>query len=89
MITRVARPPWTPRTDEQHEAIAALRKAVAAANRARKKAEELDEVVWTRAQEARAVKVSATFIANEIGPNRATLYRHVPAPSKDAEGEGE
>jgi hypothetical protein len=88
MITRVSRPPWTPKTDEQRQAIAALRRAVAAANRARKKADEADEEVWRLAQAARAVKVSATFIANEIGPNRATLYRHVPA-KKSVEGQGE
>ncbi len=82
MITNVPKSPWEPKTDEQRKAVAALDRAVAAAKRSRKKADADDAVVWERAAAARAVGVAATFITSRIGPNRATLYRHVPAKTE-------
>lgn len=86
MIKHVPKSPWTPKTDEQREAIAVLRRKVAAAKRAKDRSDQANGEVWEAAEAARAVKVAATFIAKEIGPNRATLYRYVPAKATQEGG---
>jgi hypothetical protein len=74
--------PWEPKTKEQFAAIAALRRSVAKAKRLNEKADADEAEVWRLAAAARVVGVAATFITKRIGPNRATLYRRVPAKAK-------
>lgn len=68
---RVARPKWTPQTAEQ-------RRAIAAAKRAAKMADDAEGLVWTAVAEALKLDVPASYIADAVGRGRATLYRRIP-----------
>jgi hypothetical protein len=75
MLRRVARPKWTPRTDEQ-------RRAIAAALRALKVADEAEGKMWAAVAAAIDTGVPANFMADTVGRSRATLYRHVGNPGE-------
>lgn len=75
----MARPKWTPQTEEQRRALAALRRAV-------KSADTADARMWEAARAANEVGVPVTFIATETGRERTTVHRNMP-PGKDSGGE--
>jgi DNA invertase Pin-like site-specific DNA recombinase len=83
MIQPVARPKWNPRT-----ATAEQRKAIAAALRARQHAEQAEAQVWNAVADAIQQGVPATYMADQFGINRATLYRHVPGITDETDREG-
>jgi hypothetical protein len=70
MLRRVPRPKWTPKTDEQ-------RRAIAAALRAKTKADEAEGKMWEAVAEAIDTGVPASYMAEAVERSRATLYRHV------------
>jgi hypothetical protein len=79
MISRVARPRWTPQTDDQ-------RRAIAKAERAADRADNADADMWAAVTAARDLGVPPVYLAKKIRRGRATLYRHVPPlPKSDDE----
>ncbi len=70
---RMARPKFTPKTDGQRRAIAALKIEV-------KNRDEADTRVWEAARAARAEGVTARYIGEITGRTERTVHRHVPAP---------
>lgn len=70
MLRSVPRPKWTPKTDEQ-------RRAIAAALRAKTKADEAEGKMWEAVAEAIDTGVPASYMAEAVERSRATLYRHV------------
>lgn len=67
----MARPKWRPRTDEQ-------RRAIAAAERAGKRADEAEAKLWDAVAPALELGVPAAYLAERVGRSRTTLYRRVP-----------
>lgn len=76
----VGRPKWTPQTDDQHRAIAA-------AKRAAKRADEADDLMWQSVQDALDLGVPAAFLADTVGRSRATLYRHTQPGAAATDGD--
>ncbi len=74
----MARPKWTPQTEEQRRALAALRRAI-------KSAETADGRMWKAARAANDVGVPVTFIAEETGRERTTVHRNMPPSATDNE----
>jgi hypothetical protein len=70
MLRRVPRPKWTPKTDAQ-------RRAIAAALRAKTKADEAEGKMWDAVADAIDTGVPASYMAEAVERSRATLYRHV------------
>lgn len=70
---RVARPKWTPQTDDQRRAIAAVVRAAKAADAA-------DGKLWDAVAAAHALGVPPAHIAEKSGRGRNTIYRHLPPP---------
>lgn len=68
----VARPKWTPQTEEQ-------RRAIAAVVRAAKRADEADGILWSAVAEAHKLGVPPAHLAEKSGRGRNTVYRHLPA----------
>lgn len=75
MLQRMPRPKWTPKTDEQ-------RRAIAAVIRAHKRAEEAEGKMWEAVADAIDQGCPAAFMAETVERSRATLYRHVPRSAK-------
>jgi hypothetical protein len=71
---RVVRPKWTPRTEEQ-------RRAIAAAKRAAKRADEAEGLMWDAVGTALDCDVPAAYMADVVGRSRTSLYRHIPRPT--------
>ncbi|MEU4776876.1 hypothetical protein [Micromonospora sp. NPDC023633] len=67
----MARPRWTPQTDEQ-------RRAITAVERAAKRADEADELLWEAVRAAHKVDVPPAHLAEKAGRARSTVYRHLP-----------
>lgn len=70
MLRSVPRPKWTPQTEEQ-------RRAIAAVLRAKKHADEAEGKMWDAVAEAINTGVPAAYMADTVEKSRATLYRHV------------
>jgi len=66
----MARPKWTPTTDEQ-------RRAIAAARRAGKRADEAEDLLWAAVKAALDTGVPAAHLADAVNRGRATLYRRL------------
>lgn len=73
MLQRVPRPKWTPKTNEQ-------RRAIAAVLRAKKTSDEAEGKMWEAVAEAIDAGIPASFMAETVERSRATLYRHVDRP---------
>lgn len=71
------RPKWTPTTEDQRRAIAALQDAV-------KHRDQADELVWEAARTARGLGVPATFIGDVTNRGRTTVHRHIPPRTNDS-----
>lgn len=77
----MARPKWTPKTDEQRDAVAAATKAA-------RRLEAAELALWEAIESARTLRVPMTYLAEVVGRGRATLYRRAPqkaAPIGDPE----
>lgn len=70
MLRHVPRPKWTPKTDAQ-------RRAIAAVLRAKKASDEAEGKMWEAVAQAIDTGVPASFMADTVERSRATLYRHV------------
>lgn len=70
MLQPVPRPKWTPKTDAQ-------RRAIAAVQRAKKTADEAEGKMWEAVADAMDTDVPASYLADTVERSRATLYRHV------------
>lgn len=83
MLQRVPRPKWTPKTDEQRSAIAAVLGA-------KKTADEAEGKMWQAVAAAINTGVPAAYMADAVERSRATLYRHVDRrpPVEETEAEG-
>lgn len=68
---RVARPRWTPQTEAQRRAIAAVEKAA-------KQADEADEKLWEAVRAAHKLDVPPAHLAEKSKRARSTVYRHLP-----------
>lgn len=77
MILRVIRPTWKPETDEHRRLVV---KVVRAARKVRAAEAEL----WEAFAEARAAGVAVNYAAEQAEVPRATVYRHIGAPSPEA-----
>jgi DNA-binding transcriptional ArsR family regulator len=72
---RMARPKWTPDTDEQRRAIAAVAAAAEVAD-------EADGKLGAAIAKARALDVPVSHLAEAAGRSRPTIYRHL-SPTED------
>jgi hypothetical protein len=77
----MARPKWTPRTGEQ-------RRAIAAARRAAKRADEAEDLLWQAVGTALDLDVPAAFMADAVNRGRATLYRRLGTAHVEARRRG-
>ena len=66
----VARPRWTPQSEDQ-------RRAIAAVERAAKRADEADEKMWEEVRTAHKLGVPPAHLAEKAGRARSTVYRHL------------
>ena len=65
------RPTWTPQTEEHRRLVAKVVEAARAAD-------EVNAALWAAFAEARQGGVSLSYVADEAGVSRATVYRHLP-----------
>lgn len=75
---RMPRPRWAPENDEQ-------RRAIAAAKRAARRADESEDLLWKAVAPALDLGVPASYMAEQVGRSRTTLYRRVQRPSSTEE----
>lgn len=75
------RPRWAPENELQ-------RRAIAAAKRAARRADEAEDLVWKAVEPALDLGVPASYMADVVGRSRTTLYRRVPRPSSTEEERG-
>lgn len=75
----MARPTWTPRTDEQRDALAAIDRAADAADQAAGLLHSKLTELWAAVDAARAVSVPARTAAKRARRGRSSLYRHANA----------
>jgi len=66
----MGRPRWTPTTDDQ-------RRAIAAARRAGKRADDAEDLLWQAVKAALDTGVPAAHMAEAVNRGRATLYRRL------------
>ena len=67
---RVARPEWTPQTEEQ-------RRAAAAIDRSARRADEADEKLWEDVRAGHKLGMPPAYLAKKAKRARSTVYRHL------------
>jgi DNA-binding phage protein len=72
---RMPRPRWSPETDEQRRAIAAVTAAA-------KVADEADGHLQAAIAAAKALDVPVAALAEAAGRTRPTIYRHLSSPAE-------
>ena len=69
-------PRWAPQTDEQ-------RRAIAAAIRAARRADEAETKLWETVAPALELGVPKDYMAKQVGRSRTTLYRRTEWAKRD------
>lgn len=75
---RVARPRWSPQTEAQ-------RRAITAVERAAKRADEADDVLWEAVRAAHRLDVPPAHLAERAKRARSTVYRHLDTEKESGE----
>jgi DNA invertase Pin-like site-specific DNA recombinase len=67
----MGRPKWTPKTDQQRDAIDNTKKAA-------ERVKEAERDLWKTVSKARDEGVPTSYLADTLGVDRATVYRNLP-----------